>query len=87
MSVTQKIVRLMRLYRRRAVAEIAGLSPSTIDHLMAGQIPKIGTAKKLAAALGVDEIWLLDDRRGWPPKRTAPLGDLEQDGPQPPLAA
>jgi transcriptional regulator with XRE-family HTH domain len=70
----------MRVYKIVAIAEVADLSPLTIMNIRDGKtMPTVETVRKLAAALGVDPGWMIDDSRGFPPKRVTPLGDLKQE--------
>jgi transcriptional regulator with XRE-family HTH domain len=85
-EISQKVKLLMRTHVKCAIAKDAGISAATIDAIMAGIPPRIRTAEKLAAALGVDPAWLIDRRSKWPPVRVSPIGDLKQES-QPNVAA
>jgi transcriptional regulator with XRE-family HTH domain len=78
-EMPQKLKLLMRTHIKCAIAKDAGISVATIDAIMAGVPPRIRTAEKLAAALGVDPAWFIDSRSKWPPMRVPPSGDLKQE--------
>lgn len=64
MTEMKNETKLAKLLKRRclsatAVARTAGVSPSTVTRLMAGQMPTEKTVKKLADALGVKERSIL----------------------------
>ncbi len=70
MTLQSKLARLMALYRKRAVAEAAGVSAMTLSNVLSGKHqPTVKTVFGLARVLGVDPGWLLDDAKGWPPVR------------------
>lgn len=52
----------------KAVADAAGVQPSTVMRILAGQIknPRVGTLEKLASGVGVPLKWLTGEMRAFP---------------------
>jgi len=80
MTIREKLAKLTRLYKKKAVAIAAGIDPVTLRSIMVGKRePSLKVVKALARALGVDAGWLISDLQGWPPVRVAEPGDLGAD--------
>ena len=66
MTVDQKLRRLLKTHQKKAVANAAGISPNTLYLVLRKEtLITIPTAKSLAAVLGVELGWLVDDSQSW----------------------
>jgi transcriptional regulator with XRE-family HTH domain len=70
MTVKEKLIRLLRLHSKKAVAREAHISEETLRNILRGDSrPHPGTLRCVSHALGIDFGWLADDSKGWPPVR------------------
>jgi len=78
-TLEQKLTRLMRPYRIKVIAKLAGISAHTIRNVLRRKNdPSLDTLNGLANALGVEVGWLVDESKGWPPPRVQPASDREE---------
>ena len=67
MTFAEKLKLLLMHRTAREVAAQARIGPSAItNYLRRGSVPSANVALRLAKALDVDLMWLLDDSASWP---------------------
>ena len=69
MKLQLKLAEFGKVYKTATIARASGLSASRLRAIVKSERPnpKLETVNAIALAVGVDPLWLIDDRADWPP--------------------
>jgi transcriptional regulator with XRE-family HTH domain len=80
MSIGEKLTKLLRLYRKGAIASEAGITTATLRTVIQGKHkPSMDTVLGLARVLNVDPGWLIDPTREFPPQQAGARANSKTD--------